>query len=248
MQTTFEEFMERLAKCFEEKDFRETMSVTLTRFNISKFAYVSFVKTKSNNPKVITNYPDKWAAKYLKNTYHRIDPVLRRVGSSDEPFHWPTEDNAPDLAKHGSFLFEEAAAFGICRGFTIPIHDRGGQVAAMTYAADEADDEFLQTTRDNTQALQLLATCLHIKARDETSNAKLVDGVHLTNRELECLQWASRGKSAGVTAEILGIKTRTVRFHLNNVRRKFNVGSINQAITIMAVSRPDLTWLHRDKL
>ncbi|TGQ76539.1 helix-turn-helix transcriptional regulator, partial [Mesorhizobium sp. M8A.F.Ca.ET.208.01.1.1] len=39
-------------------------------------------------------------------------------------------------------------------------------------------------------------------------------------REYECLRWAARGNSAWVTGRILGIKPRTIAFHLDNAKKK----------------------------
>ncbi|WP_346658860.1 helix-turn-helix domain-containing protein [Bradyrhizobium sp. CW1] len=52
----------------------------------------------------------------------------------------------------------------------------------------------------------------------------------MSPRELECLEWSSRGNSAGDIGIILGITERTVCFHLNNARAKLGVGSLRQAV------------------
>lgn len=45
----------------------------------------------------------------------------------------------------------------------------------------------------------------------------------LTGRELQCLDWVSRGKTSWETATILGLSERTVNFHLRNACRKLDV-------------------------
>jgi DNA-binding CsgD family transcriptional regulator len=52
----------------------------------------------------------------------------------------------------------------------------------------------------------------------------------LTQREIECLQWAARGKSTVETAMIFAISRRTVVFHLENAKRKLEVSTLRQAI------------------
>ncbi len=44
--------------------------------------------------------------------------------------------------------------------------------------------------------------------------------LQVTRRELECLYYLSIGKSAKQTAAALNISTRTVEFHLKNLRNK----------------------------
>ncbi len=51
----------------------------------------------------------------------------------------------------------------------------------------------------------------------------------LTERELETLTWAARGKSSADAAVILGISERTVNFHLDNAMRKMGVATRVQA-------------------
>jgi DNA-binding CsgD family transcriptional regulator len=48
----------------------------------------------------------------------------------------------------------------------------------------------------------------------------------LTKREIECLHWASLGKTDYETSVILGISMSTVRFHLKNASNK--LGSLNR--------------------
>ncbi|WP_353842233.1 helix-turn-helix transcriptional regulator [Mesorhizobium sp.] len=63
----------------------------------------------------------------------------------------------------------------------------------------------------------------------------MVDGILLTPREYEFLQWA-RGKSASDTACILGIRSRTVAFHLDNARNKLGVRTKDQAAALLALT------------
>jgi DNA-binding CsgD family transcriptional regulator len=57
----------------------------------------------------------------------------------------------------------------------------------------------------------------------------------LTERELEVLTWAARGKSSTNIAVILRISDRTVNFHIDNARRKLGVATRIQAAVKCAV-------------
>ena len=46
--------------------------------------------------------------------------------------------------------------------------------------------------------------------------------VNLTEREVETLTWAARGKTSSEIAQILGLTKRTVDFHIDNARLKLN--------------------------
>ena len=54
-----------------------------------------------------------------------------------------------------------------------------------------------------------------------------VNDVHLTTREQEALSWVAEGKSDWEIAVILGLSETTVRFHVDNARKK--LGAVNRA-------------------
>jgi len=63
----------------------------------------------------------------------------------------------------------------------------------------------------------------------------------VTERELETLTWAARGKSSADVAVILGISERTVNFHLDNAMRKVGVATRVQAAVkcaMLGIIRP----------
>ncbi len=45
----------------------------------------------------------------------------------------------------------------------------------------------------------------------------------LTGREVQCLEWVSKGKTSWETGLILGLTERTVNFHLRNACTKLKV-------------------------
>jgi DNA-binding CsgD family transcriptional regulator len=54
----------------------------------------------------------------------------------------------------------------------------------------------------------------------------------LSERELECLEWVSFGKTSWETAIILGVSERTINFHLLNACRKLNVYGRQAAVAL----------------
>ena len=59
--------------------------------------------------------------------------------------------------------------------------------------------------------------------------AVAVTGV-LSAREIECLRWISEGKSTIDAGAILGLSPRTVKFHMDNARRKLDCHTTVQAV------------------
>jgi len=54
----------------------------------------------------------------------------------------------------------------------------------------------------------------------------------LTPRETECLGWYAAGKSYWEIAVILGVRERTVSFHMDSIRRKLEASSNAHAVAI----------------
>ena len=64
-----------------------------------------------------------------------------------------------------------------------------------------------------------------------------VDEVHLTDRERDSLGWVAEGKSDWEIAMILGLAESTVRFHVDNARKKLGAVNRAQAVARLAAAR-----------
>ncbi|MGY3619165.1 DNA-binding CsgD family transcriptional regulator [Bradyrhizobium sp. USDA 10063] len=160
--------------------------------------------------------------------------MVRQVVRHDRSFRWGLEFGTPIRSTSELKFFEEAASFGIRCGFTIPIHDNSGAIAAVSFATDKRRIGFERSIRERPDALQLIARYFHAHVKPKLQLDRLIGGTLLSPRELECLQWSSRGKSAGDIGTILGISQRTVAFHLDNARAKLGVRTIRQAAVLLA--------------
>jgi DNA-binding response OmpR family regulator len=61
--------------------------------------------------------------------------------------------------------------------------------------------------------------------------------VNLTEREVETLTWAARGKTSSEIAHILGLTKRTVDFHIDNARVKLNTTTRMHAVVKAAAGQ-----------
>lgn len=109
----------------------------------------------------------------------------------------------------------------------ISLFGPGGHEGTMVLApAGEAD-----VSRVRFAAAKALAAEFHALyrafAQDEFANWPTAD---LTDREKESLFWVARGKSTWEIARILGLSEKTVAFHIDNARRRLDVGSRIEAV------------------
>ncbi len=230
-------FVDRLAESVDRHAAQQSMAYITAALNLSCFAYLALPNRPRTSPTLISTYPSSWTALYLRRKYESIDPVVRRAIRQTEPFRWGLGYEQRDRSESERELFEEAAGFGIRCGLTFPIHDNGGAIAALSFATDERRANFERSIIEHAQNLRLIAMFFHAHARRLLATDRVVGGVVLSPREFECLEWSSRGKSAGEIGIILGISQRTAGFHLDNARAKLGVRSLRQAVALLAKSR-----------
>lgn len=238
MHRVFQTYIDHLSESTDAVALRESMIEATQALDLSCFAYLRISEQKGGAPQLISTYPSTWTTQYLKNRYERFDPVITQVLGATEPFQWGLDLGKRILSRPQRELFEDAARFGIAHGFTIPIHDGRGPIAAVTFAADDnRNAAFSRRVEANKQVLQLMAMYFHAHARRTLSPNRLINGVSLSPREFECLEWAAQGKSAWEIGHILGITRRTASFHLENAKAKLGVHSISHAVARLIASR-----------
>jgi LuxR family transcriptional activator of conjugal transfer of Ti plasmids len=237
MHRIFQTFIDRLSASMNLESFRDTMADIGIALDLPYFAYLSLLRRRGDMPSLISTYPSDWTTHYLRNHYEHFDPVIIQARADAEPFEWGLESDLNKMSTAQYKLFNEASSFGIRQGFTVPIHDNRGPVAAFTFAADTQHSAFERCVKDHRRVLQLMALYFHAHARRKLDSKRNVDGVSLSAREIECLEWAAQGKSAWEIGSILGISRRTAAFHLDNAKAKLGVRSICQAVARLAASR-----------
>jgi len=237
MHRVFQNFIDCLSGASDPDALRDAMAETAAALDLSFFAYLSVPHQPRAAPRLISNYPPAWTTHYLQSHYERFDPVIIQALGHPEPFKWGLGVGSFAPSEVQRELFEEAARFGIRCGFTVPIHDNRGPVAALTFAANEQRPQFERCIKEHARVLQLMAMYFHAHARRKLIPDRVVDGVALSPREFECLEWATQGKSAWEIGRILGISRRTAAFHLDNAKAKLGVHSICQAVARLIASK-----------
>ncbi|SHM82241.1 LuxR family transcriptional regulator [Bradyrhizobium lablabi] len=236
MHRIFQKFIDCLSSASNSDALRDAMSQAAAELDLSCFAYLSVPDQTGGQAGLISNYPSAWTTHYLQRHYERFDPVIIQALRHPEPFEWGLGIGslAPPKSQE---LFEEAARFGIRYGFTIPIHNDSGSVAAVTFAADERRPQFERTISEHARVLQLMAMYFHAHARRSIGSSQPFAGASLSPREAECLEWAAQGKSAWEVGTILGISRHTVATYLENAKTKLGVRTIVQAVARATASK-----------
>jgi LuxR family transcriptional regulator, activator of conjugal transfer of Ti plasmids len=232
MNGIFQQLIHSLATHDDTSEIEHLLSRALNQYGFPCFAYLSFTpREDGDDPLTMTTYPSSWVKQYCANRYDRIDPVIARSIATTLPFSWSIAESDINLTKKQKLFFEEARAFGINHGLTIPIHERQGKVATLTISGCGSRSAFDERMEQYRHELHLIAIYLHARLRaTPQSNPPLRP--FLTQRERSCLQWVARGKSASDIAEIIRISRRTVVFHTENAKRKLGVATAQQAVAM----------------
>jgi len=102
----------------------------------------------------------------------------------------------------------------------------GAAIATQDSSTDSTSDEYSGR----------LEEWVNLTVTEEKTADREKNGVQLTPREGEILDWVGKGKSYAEIAEILSISRRTVEFHIKNVMDKLGVSNRVSAV-VMAMRR-----------
>lgn len=172
---------------------------------------------------VQSTYPECWRKTYDERGMANYDPTVSHCRSKSTPLLW-----APDMfsTKQQKELYEEASAYGLRAGVSLPIHGRNGIAGMFSLALDQTATP--QTMKDIAHCLPelvLLRDVAYEKCLPYFNKRVHQNLPALTDRELECLRWLVAGKSSWDIGQILKISEATVNFHIANVRAKLGASS-----------------------
>ena len=170
-------------------------------------------------------YPEDWMKHYLANNYIDIDPVFSEVVNSSVPFFWTSVIEKKPLASNSLRLMNEAEECGLREGLAVPLHGKGGEVAAVGLARTEWTGErnYLDLA-----VFQFLSTYFHETYKNMIRPTAIS---LLTDREREVLLWAADGKTDLDISDILCISQPTVRYRWNRIFEKLDVRGRVNAVT-----------------
>ncbi|MEY9537921.1 LuxR family transcriptional activator of conjugal transfer of Ti plasmids [Bradyrhizobium diazoefficiens] len=236
MHRIFQTFIDLLAAAKDSADYSDAMAVTAKALDLSCFAYLALPRARRGRPQLISTYPVEWTSHYIASRYQHIDPVIQEVLGNTEPFRWD-RGSAGSYSSLQQQLLDEASSFGIRLGFTVPIHDDHGPIAALTFASEAPNAPFESCIAHHSRVLQLMALYFHAHIRRTASSELTIGGIPLSSREFECLEWASKGKSAWEIGEIIGISRHTAASYLQAAKEKLGVRTIVQAALLLAAEK-----------
>ena len=168
----------------------------------------------------IHNYPRGWEQWFDDEGLGPIDPVHRASHMTSVAFPWSRLEDLIPLTAGDRLVLERARAQGIGDGFTVPANVPGETHGSVSFAVEtgiELDAAKLPLTQ-LVGAFAFEAARRIRRLRDPVANLP-----RLTDRQRECVLWATRGKSDREIARILGVSHETVIMHLKQARERYGV-------------------------
>lgn len=180
---------------------------------------------------IYSGYPEQWVRTYLRSDYLAIDPIVEHCLKSNKSYPLVWSQDLFDTQVRKDFM-EDARAHGIASGLSVPVRGMSGEAALFSVANSIDTNDGRTHSAHHAGMLFVVSAYLHEALRKLVYSKVICDTTppSLSKKESECLHWWGAGKSAEDIGIIIGISPRTVRFHLDNVKRKLGVGSKAQLI------------------
>ena len=191
------------ALCHAFKDFSELYGVEAFGYQVLPDP---FVASDTSFTFEYNTFPAQMHEAYLEERLFEHDPVTSRAATALQPQFWFDVEQTSPGTRFSQRLFTLLRESGFTDGFTIPVFGPYGLAAFVACGrfsgAFDLTDIQLRVLQLASQ--ELFSRTLILQKRDAPAPP------HLSEREVEVLQWLARGKSNAVIAAILGVSPHTV--------------------------------------
>jgi LuxR family quorum sensing-dependent transcriptional regulator len=205
----------------------------LARYGFEHFSFSGVPYNGDSLPQIVIAHriPPELFKLYVERRYADIDPSMRHLKRTTEPFKWLDVPCDSEREPRAAELKALVTDFGLAQGFFVPIPSPAGTFGNVWMAGPKPE-----LTARTAPALHLIA--LYAFDRVHRIVGPLpCQGPRLTRREREVLVWTAQGKSAWEIGEILGIAKRTVDEHAQSAFRKLGAANRAHAVAIAVRER-----------
>ena len=176
---------------------------------------------------VFLNYPSDWVREFSVAGRYRLDPVFRYAEERLLPFFWDDAQFRAALTGQQHEILSAAERFGICHGYTVPLHPPGVPMASCSVVPDSASID-----RGAYQAVMTLAYFMFDAMLTAATAVEYgrTGAMQLSERERQCLELAAQGKDDWSIGSLLRISERTAHNHIERAKRRLGVCTRVQVI------------------
>jgi LuxR family quorum-sensing transcriptional regulator LasR len=212
-------------------ELRDRIQVIVKQLGFDGFLYLTLLgKAEPGvDPEtfVLSSYHPDFVQQYQSRHCYRMDPAANYIRQYQLPTPWGLHDFTGPQAEA---MYRTATKYGVCSGATFPVTPPMVTVAGFGYATAKPYEQALPAILASMPHGQLLAVHVHQAITRLLNLFESPEAHTITPREKACLTLAAQGLRDGEIADMLGIATRTVLFHLGNARRKLQADNRAQMI------------------
>ncbi len=186
---------------------------------------------------------NRWLSHYFKNRYMDIGAFETKSHlSNDRYVLWDTLDSNDVILKDSRDLIN------VYHGLTVVEKTKNGvdffnfgnncDVSTLNtyvnslYILNEFIPHFYNAAnsllKEAAKTPILINASNHTEFKIASDNKNISDSIHLSKREIDCINWYLKGKNSGDIALILGISRRTVETYIENVKGKLGCANLFQ--------------------
>jgi LuxR family quorum sensing-dependent transcriptional regulator len=222
------EFVQRLNRLSTIDAVMTATERMLGRYGFAHFAFSGVPINSDSLPGIVLAHriPVELFKRYVEQRYADIDPCMRHLRRTTEPFRWLDVPYNPDCEPRAAELMALVADFGLSQGIFVPIPSPAGTIGNVWMSGSK-----LELTARTKPALHLIALYAFDRLQ-RLAGPSTAQRPRLTAREQEVLEWTASGKSAWEIGMILGISKRTVDEHAQSAFRKLRAANRTQAVVI----------------
>ena len=196
---------------------------------LEAFGFDRFICARSNDrgppiPLASARIED-WVNHYTEQGYHSVDPCKQWCLSGRPEFSWSEARKwsvrQGDSSQLEAEMWGEAASAGMNGGLVISSPGPGGHLLITRIMTGEA--VIRPTDRPILDGLAVIYSTMLLRLHEQGHDAPL--NAVLTDREAECLRWASLGLTDMDIGERLGLSARTVNNHIERAKRRLGASN-----------------------
>ncbi len=176
------------------------------------------------------SYPEEYAHAYMMDELINHDPFARFcVMANSGTLGWHDPSARRYCTEKSNDVLSMAAEFGLQHGMSVPLSNGSGlSVGGLGVALDANNArESEELMRAHGADIELAAMLFHARFHDDLFPQ---DVISLSQREVECLKWASVGLLTKEIAFKLSLSEKTVEFHLRNASKRLNARNRTHAV------------------
>jgi len=209
-------------------DIGLVLNAATRRFRFDHFALAQQSSANRLGSLRLSDFPDAWVERLVADDLVAHDPVLLACERQVTPFTWSHLPELLPLNRQQRHYMAQARAAGLAEGYTVPIHIPGQASGLVSFVVAGSTP----LPQESLPAAQYLA-CFAFEAARRLRLAETGDRAaapRLTQRQLDCVVLAARGKSNWVAGQLLGLSGATVHKYLEAAKQRYGVSSRTELV------------------